>query len=236
LVLAAAICGFAIFVFFRKMPTKWLLDYDENEISSELIAQQNLPVLPYAVITTISSIIIAWILIEQAGGIFHSISIFVASMPLLLIILADHRTRIIPDQFIIVLLICGIILWLSENPRIDTLLIRFASGLGGGLLLAFAGWAGSKLMKQEAMGMGDVKLLAASGFAAGMPGILLVIIISFVAAAFPAIFLLLRSRNREEKGSLPFGPYISASLIAVLLFEDKLLSAWQWWLNSASFY
>lgn len=231
--LASAICGLVIFVVFRRMPTKWLLDYNEDKIDNNLIDKQNIPFFPYALVTAASCVSVAWVLIVQSGNIFNSISIFIISIPLLLIILADFRTRIIPDQFVVALLPCAILLWLSDGPEFFTLLVRIAAGLAAGLLLAFAGWAGSRLMKQEAMGMGDVKLLAAAGFAAGIPGILMVIVLSFLVAAIPAIFLLIRRNSREDQGSLAFGPFIAVSLIIVLLFDDKLLAGWQWWLESA---
>jgi leader peptidase (prepilin peptidase)/N-methyltransferase len=110
--------------------------------------------------------------------------------------------------------------------------------VGGGSLL-FVGWLGKRLFRRDAMGLGDVKLLAAGGGFAG-PGAALValflgsVVASVVGALNLARFLCLsRSRARERGVSksfarslasariagryLPFGPYLGLGIGIVLL-------------------
>ena len=59
-------------------------------------------------------------------------------------------------------------------------------------MLFIAGWIGEKIVKREAMGMGDVKLLAACGLMVGLRLLPLLLVLSFVLAAFVALPLLIR--------------------------------------------
>lgn len=152
-----------------------------------------------------------------------------------MIMIADCRTRIIPDQFLLVLLPAALLLWFFSERSLLQLLIRVAAALGGGGLLLLISWLGARIMKQEAMGMGDVKLLAAAGLITGFPGIIIVFVLSFVIASLPALVLLIMRRIKPETdGSLAFGPYISLAVILVLLFEQEILGLWTWWLNMAA--
>jgi leader peptidase (prepilin peptidase)/N-methyltransferase len=110
--------------------------------------------------------------------------------------------------------------------------------VGGGALL-FIGWLGKKLFRRDAMGLGDVKLLAAGGGFVGPGGALAAlflgsIVASLVGAANLLRFLCLsRARVRARRTAkpmrrslaaariagryLPFGPYLGLGIGIVLL-------------------
>lgn len=110
--------------------------------------------------------------------------------------------------------------------------------VGGGALLA-VGWLGKLLFRRDAMGFGDVKLLAAGGGFVGPGGALVALFLgslvaSLVGAANLARFLCLsRARVRSRGASkpfarslasariagryLPFGPYLGLGIGIVLL-------------------
>lgn len=117
--------------------------------------------------------------------------------------------------------------------------------LGGGFLYA-VGWMGTKIYKAEAMGFGDVKLIAAGGGFLGTRGVALALVIAVIAAAFVGILNILRwyhvvrTRQRRRKlvnrgvpealrtaralgRYLPFGPYLALGIGIVLLdWKDVL--------------
>lgn len=169
--IVAIVCGFAVFLFFRRMPTSWLLDYGENKVNAELYRKQQIPFTPFAVSLMAAGLVLSWILLNQYDSFFYPAAVFLVCMILFLVIIADFQTRIIPDQFVVALIPLALMLWFFSDRKISDLLMRIAAGLLSGLLLAAIGWAGSKLMHQEAMGMGDVKLLAAAGLLTGLQGI-----------------------------------------------------------------
>lgn len=81
---------------------------------------------------------------------------------------------------------------------------------------------GSFFLKEEAMGMGDIKLAAGIGAFLGWKIALVSFFISFLLGAVIVIILLV-TRLKRKKDKIPFAPFlIGASLISLFL-GDKLL-------------
>lgn len=86
----------------------------------------------------------------------------------------------------------------------------------GGLGLACIAFAGSVIFRKEAMGMGDIKLLAAMGAFLGWAAIPFIVGVSSILGALIGGFLLLQ-KNRIWGVKLPFGPFLAlAALIWIL--------------------
>jgi len=135
---------------------------------------------------------------------------------------------------------------LSEGETVDRFGALCGAGAGmlvGGGILWIVGWLGSRAFGREAMGFGDVKLLAAGGGFVGPGGVLAAIVLaSFVASivgvANVARFHCLLSRRHRQRGRrksfgqrlalariagryLPFGPYLALGVgIALLCWND----------------
>ncbi|HVS08873.1 MAG TPA: prepilin peptidase [Planctomycetota bacterium] len=135
---------------------------------------------------------------------------------------------------------------LSEGPEVSRFgaLAGCIAGMlaGGGVLLAI-GWFGKRLYGRDAMGLGDVKLLAGAGGFIGPGGVVLALMIASLAASVAGIgnilrFLALsqaRTRARGGRRSLrrslrsarvagryvPFGPYLALGIVVALLY-------WSW--------
>lgn len=117
--------------------------------------------------------------------------------------------------------------------------------LGGGFLYG-VGWIGTRIYKAEAMGFGDVKLIAAGGGFIGTQGVAGALVIAVVVASVFGVLNILRfyhvvrSRQRRRRlGNrgipeairtarvvgryLPFGPYLALGIGIVLLdWKDVL--------------
>jgi prepilin signal peptidase PulO-like enzyme (type II secretory pathway) len=115
--------------------------------------------------------------------------------------------------------------------------------VGGGILWVI-GWVGSRIYGRDAMGLGDVKLLAAGGGFLGPGGVLWALMVaSLVASVFGVLNLLrylwiLRSRARSRGRSVgfgkslhvarvagryvPFGPYLALGIGIVLLYWNDV--------------
>ncbi|MCX7022421.1 MAG: prepilin peptidase [bacterium] len=92
--------------------------------------------------------------------------------------------------------------------------------VGGGLLLIFA-VLGRLVFKREAMGGGDLKLLAASGAFLGWK---LVLVAAFIAVGAGALYgAVYKIITRKE--TLPFGPFLAAGVMAAYLAGETIL-AW----------
>jgi leader peptidase (prepilin peptidase)/N-methyltransferase len=115
--------------------------------------------------------------------------------------------------------------------------------VGGGVLLAI-GWVGERLMGREAMGLGDVKLLAAAGGFVGPGGALFALVLASFAGALAGVAniarfqCILRARARRRRSSrgfgrslaaarsagqmLPFGPYLALGTAIALLYWEQV--------------
>jgi leader peptidase (prepilin peptidase)/N-methyltransferase len=232
MILGGLACGAGLWLFFRKMPARWLLDYDETVVTRELLDRQRLRLFPDAVLLMAADALIFELAYFILGPGLQLPAILAAAQPLLLIIVADFKTRIIPDQFTLSLLPCAALLWVADSATgspgwLTGLFYRLLGGLAGGALLFLAGWLGEKIMRREAMGMGDVKLLAACGLLTSITYLPILLILSFVSAACVALPLLLRRLRHPERGSdMAFGPYIALAALLVLLFSQPILHLW----------
>ena len=95
--------------------------------------------------------------------------------------------------------------------------------LGGGMILA-VGEAGERLFKKEAMGGGDVKLMAMIGAFLGWKMVLLTIFFASVVGAVIGIAM----KARTGKEYIPFGPFLSLGALGALFFGENFL---QWYLT-----
>jgi leader peptidase (prepilin peptidase)/N-methyltransferase len=94
---------------------------------------------------------------------------------------------------------------------------------GGGLLLIAI--IGTVVMKKDAMGMGDVKLLAAMGTFLGWDAVLFIIAAaSMLGASFGLSLILVR--RRKWGVPIPFGPYLVAGAMIWILGGSGWMDAY----------
>jgi leader peptidase (prepilin peptidase)/N-methyltransferase len=103
-----------------------------------------------------------------------------------------------------------------------------AGALVGGLTLLLVAIAGKAVFKPkdaetgeptDAMGFGDVKYMAMMGAFLGADGVLLVFFLGCVAGAIAGLLWFLVKRDRY----IPFGPYLSLGILAVLYFRTPIV-------------
>ena len=76
------------------------------------------------------------------------------------------------------------------------------------------------------MGAGDVKLAGLLGLLVGYPGILISVWIAIVGGGAVAIALLLL-RRKGRKDAIPFGPFLAAGALVVVLAGSDIISKYQ---------
>lgn len=133
----------------------------------------------------------------------------------------DLETGFIPDKLTLPALIIGIIfLVLFQIVSWKSALIGAVSGGAFLLLLMIVGKA---VLKKDAMGMGDVKLLVTIGVYVGFPAIFISLFLgSFVA--FVAIVIGLILKKQSLKSTLAFGPFIAIGSLVYLLGGNLLIN------------
>ncbi len=142
---------------------------------------------------------------------------------LLVITAIDLEFQIIPDEFSFMLMIVGIATSFF-NPVLG-------DGLGQRVLNSFIGWlagggsllvvavVGKWIFKKDAMGGGDIKLMAGVGAFIGWEKVLFAIFIASVLGSVVGILLLLFKKiiKRQE---IAFGPYLALGSYAVLFLPS----------------
>ncbi len=83
----------------------------------------------------------------------------------------------------------------------------FGAAVGAGTLWGLA-WIGERIFGQEAMGMGDVKLMGAIGACFGWSAVLFTFLTSSFAGAAVGLSLV-ALRRRELRSAIPFGPFLA---------------------------
>lgn len=98
--------------------------------------------------------------------------------------------------------------------------------LGGGLFYLVADLS-QRILKQEGMGGGDIKLIAMIGAFLGWQSVLLTIFIGAFLGAVVGLFLIL-VRGQGRRTPIPFGPFLSVAAVTSLFWGNEILL---WYLN-----
>jgi leader peptidase (prepilin peptidase)/N-methyltransferase len=133
----------------------------------------------------------------------------------------DLETQRLPNVMTLPGIVAGLAFSIWTPPGI----VASAAGaaLGAGLLLAVR-WAWHRMTGVEAMGMGDVKMLAMIGAFLGWQQVWVVMFLASVTGAVVGVGLAL-VRGRSMQSRLPFGTFLAMAAFGASLAGDRLL-AW----------
>jgi leader peptidase (prepilin peptidase)/N-methyltransferase len=164
---------------------------------------------------------------SRSLSIAHNAHLAMQCFALLLMIpvtVIDLRHRIIPDAITLPLL--GASLCASFLPGDTTLFQSIAGAIAGGGTLAAMGWLGKIIFRKgEAMGGGDVKLLAAAGALWGPKIALLTLFFGALAGTIGAGILLVLQRLPADR-RIPFGPFLALGLWIAVLWGELLVESY----------
>jgi leader peptidase (prepilin peptidase)/N-methyltransferase len=136
------------------------------------------------------------------------------------IAVTDARHYIIPDEFTLGGLAIGLLLALRTGTTgfLEALLGAVA---GFGLLFAVA-VVGKWVFKEEAMGGGDIKMMAMVGAFVGWRGVLLTIFLGALLGTLVFVPLTLR-----KKRLVPFGVFLAVAAAVAFVAQDAILAWYQ---------
>lgn len=131
---------------------------------------------------------------------------------LIIVIISDYQTMIIPDELLIftsILLIIEIFI----KSGISVLLNSILNGIIMFTIMLIIKLIGDFLFKKESMGGGDIKLMFLYGLVLGWP----TSCISICLASFIGLPISLVLLNKTKNHEIPFGPFLAISAIIVIL-------------------
>lgn len=140
---------------------------------------------------------------------------------LLGIAVTDARHYLIPDEYTLGGLVVGLLL--SLRGRWPGLLQAVLGAVTGFLILYIVAVAGKKVFGKEAMGGGDVKMMAMVGAFVGWRGVLLTIFVGSLLGTVVFVPLSLR-----QKRLVPFGIFLAAAAALTFVLGDAMIS---WYLD-----
>jgi leader peptidase (prepilin peptidase)/N-methyltransferase len=142
-----------------------------------------------------------------------------ASGALVALALIDWDTFLIPDELSLGLLTAGPLV-ATVNPLLNMgaahwyspILLSLRGGIAGFVLCWAVAAAGERLFGKEAMGGGDIKLLAAVGAWGGGLGAFNCLMMGSLLGSAYGIALMMRGELKRSD-PIPFGPFLSAGAI-----------------------
>lgn len=191
---------------------------------------------------------VGWLLtVNHFGFNLLALRVAVFGTTMLGVVLTDAKHYLIPDGFTLFGLGFALATSVIAFFRNETMLFAgpydaLVGACAGAGMIAIVGWLGEVVTKREAMGLGDVTLMAAVGAALGPTRALVTVFlgatigaVAFAGVVIP-VALLRRGSSREQTelalGStpfetplVPFGVFLAPAALLTLFWGDGLL-AW----------
>ncbi len=178
----------------------------------------------YHIIEVLTAIIITSLFIRFDATIYFVSFAFLFTV-LTAILFIDIKYRIIPNKFVIAAIIGGLPMVtlnffrpVYEIYGYENWWSPIAGFFSGSGLLLLVAILGSIIYKtDDAMGMGDVKLMAPIGLFLGWKLCLLSLAISIVIAGTVSVLLVI-FKLKGRKDSIPFGPFIAIGAYVTIMW------------------
>ncbi|MDQ3187580.1 MAG: A24 family peptidase [Pseudomonadota bacterium] len=166
-------------------------------------------------LTALLSAVIAW----KFGLTWQTALVLIFAWTLIALTFIDADTTLLPDDLTLPLLWLGLLanVFATFVPLKDAVI----GAAAGYLILWSIYWLFKLTTGKEGMGYGDFKLLAALGAWMGWKSLLPIVLLSSLVGAIIGIALILLARRGREI-PIPFGPYLAAAGMIVMLSGDRL--------------
>ena len=156
-------------------------------------------------------------------GNFNLIKYALLTPMLLSAFVIDFKHKIIPDRLNLTIFEVGIVIAFLYGFSNVAITIDLLFGmLAGGAIFAISALIGGMIYGKEAMGLGDVKFIAALGLYFGLTNIVIISVMSFLLGAIVGIILIV-FRVKKSNEYIPFGPFIVISTLICMFLPAELI-------------
>lgn len=158
----------------------------------------------------------------QGFAVWQLAIYFLITFVLLFALLADLQYLIVPDFFVGLLLALAILAQiLSERSWfLPIMAVFFSTAFFYGL-----SFLASKILKKDALGMGDIKLMIPLSFILSWPKTVLGIFLAFIIGGFFAMLVLITGKKKFGQ-VLPFAPFLILAAMISFIFGEAI---WSWY-------
>lgn len=161
-------------------------------------------------------------------------------LPLLICVFRlDWKKQIIPNRLVLTIFEIGLGITFFEgvvSPMGTTFALNRLEGMIiGALIFSTITLLGGLIAGKEAMGMGDVKLMASLGLFFGMRSIITISVIAFLIGAIVSIYLLVAKIKKPDE-YISFGPFIVIAAIVAMLVPEEVLFSILWFIFSGQWF
>jgi leader peptidase (prepilin peptidase)/N-methyltransferase len=184
--------------------------------------------LRYPLVEVLNALLYVLVLWRSGPG-WHIPFLFAFCSAMIVITFIDLDFQIIPDSItlpgIIVGVIAGSLVLPDPFDRLFHLGFResLIGLLSGGLIFYLIAEVSFRIMRQEAMGGGDIKMMAMVGAFLGWKSVLLTTFAGSLFGSLAGIFLMV-FKGKGGKMKLPFGPFLALGALISLFFGQEILS------------
>ena len=171
-----------------------------------------------------------YVLLYVRFGLVWPLSVYLALVSLLIAISAiDISHMEIPDGLVIAGLVVGGAQLAASifTPHFGAWHSYVIGFFAGGLPLLLIALFCTYALKKDAIGGGDIKLMAFCGLVIGRKLVITAYLIGIVAGAIFGLLLMALSK-RKGSDAIPFGPFLSLGVVLSLFFGDALID---WYLG-----
>ena len=152
---------------------------------------------------------------------------------LVLLAVIDFRTFLLPNIYVAPFAILGVVFHISTDFYYLSLAQMIIGGVAGYGLLYIIRAAGNKYYGQDSLGLGDVKLLGASGLWLGLDGVLFAMTLGAMAGLIHGlIFAIYKKFKTKEPFSfarltIPAGPgfVIGILLVGAWMYQGFIIQS-----------
>lgn len=136
-------------------------------------------------------------------------------------LLRDHRWPYLLGMWLIGSVAVRVIYGIGGSTWLGLLTALIGLAVGGGVVWAIR-IVGSLAMRREAMGFGDVTLMAMIGAFVGWQAAVMSFFLAPIAAIGIVLVYFIITRNSQ----IPFGPYLCAGTLLTIFGWDRLVNGW----------
>lgn len=215
--------GSGLLYVFNHMPVSWLCEYDaepEGKLADVEFRRadgdkgaQRLSSHPWKMIIT-AFFMVAGLYMCTLGhrGIMYVIPVLLITWLLLIIAISDGMYMIIPDQFVVFLMLMAVAL-LPFGRSIKDMAFGALAGAGLMFLVALTGFF---LSGRRSLGFGDIKLMGAVGLITGFYQCVGIMVVASLISSLYFLFCLATKRC-DVKSMKPLGPFLAGVAIICVI-------------------